>query len=58
MHRVGRAGRMGQKGGLITNFVRQGDFEMAKIVTKQLKNPSDNWDKVLSLKVPRRKVRK
>ena len=49
---------MGQKGGLITNFVRQGDFEMAKIVTKQLKNPSDNWDKVLSLKVPRRKVRK
>jgi len=35
MHRVGRAGRMGQKGGLVTNFVRTGvDLEMAKIVSK------------------------
>ena len=55
MQRVGRVGRMGQKGGVITNFVRPSiDSEIEKIVKKQLSS-DNNWDKVLSYKTIRKR---
>jgi superfamily II DNA/RNA helicase len=55
MQRVGRVGRMGQKGGVVTNFVRTAqDQEIERIVKKQLTN-HNNWDKVLSYKPLRKR---
>jgi superfamily II DNA/RNA helicase len=28
LHRVGRTGRMGQRGGLVTNLIRKSDYEL------------------------------
>jgi superfamily II DNA/RNA helicase len=55
MQRVGRVGRMGQKGGVVTNFIRGSiDSEIEKIVKKQLTS-DNNWDKVLSYKTIRKR---
>lgn len=55
-HRVGRVGRMGQRGGKVTNFVRRpGDIEMARIIARATQDPNEAWDNVLSTKSPRRK---
>ena len=28
IHRVGRTGRMGQRSGMVTNFIRKGDYDL------------------------------
>jgi len=54
-HRVGRVGRMGQRGAFVTNFVRRPqDVEIARVIAKQLQT-EQNWDKILSTRVPKKK---
>ena len=55
--RVGRVGRMGQRGGKVTNFVRETvDKEMARIIAKALTS-GETWDDVLSVKNPRKRLK-
>ena len=52
--RVGRVGRMGQRGGKVTNFIRSGDKEMARTIAKSLQEGNE-WDDILSTKSMRKR---
>jgi len=41
IHRCGRTGRMGQRGGMVTNFIRKGDVEMAEKIRASGSEPLD-----------------
>ena len=57
--RIGRVGRMGQKGATVTNFVRRkDDSELSTKISKVLNNQSENWDKIMSSKPPRKNNRR
>lgn len=41
LHRVGRTGRMGQKGGTVTNFLRKGDSDLEQRIRAASQEPLD-----------------
>jgi len=55
--RIGRVGRMGQRGATVTNFVRRkDDAELSYQISRAIQNQSAaNWDRVMSVKPPRKR---
>lgn len=54
IHRVGRTGRMGQRGGLVTNFIRKGDYELESRI-RAIQDEQAPLDKLFSRKRSLRK---
>ena len=45
LHRVGRTGRLGQKG-LVTNFVRRGDYDLEARI-READEKDENYDQII-----------
>ena len=41
IHRIGRTGRLGQKGGVVTNFIRKGDSDLEQRIRAVSGEPLD-----------------
>ena len=49
IHRVGRTGRMGQRSGMVTNFIRKGDYDLEQRI-RQMQESQEAMDKLISRK--------